>query len=376
MPNNPVEFTPEKPKNIKEYLGNLAQDKPEKVISEIQVDLETFIDKIIKEDLQDLYIVGRKARHLFHQSISRLIEKSQGIHFINVRKDGIIEPLGDKVHQEIALLTDSINKGDEIEKIVNILKNHYGCKVNKIFCYVANTQGIDNLLSKKIVTNEQVIVLHKVSHSEYEQISKRLGVYYQSRIEPMDVEHVFERHSFSIKISGEELFQFFEDATKTGLNCTNGKYNKAVDIPDKNDDENNILHAPKNIKDYSLDCVDCSTNEFACTDKKNISFPNVKPEYVVIRLKSELKETGTIICLMVTCPPDPESFSIENIQTKKCKHNKDCQIQQIIYDKSGFNENNIMTIICPHCIEKRLSEPILQRVMKALKCNIEKMSRV
>ncbi|MCL2135815.1 MAG: hypothetical protein FWH37_09800 [Candidatus Bathyarchaeota archaeon] len=147
--------------------------------------------------------MGRKARHLFHQSISRLIEKSQGIHFINVRKDGIIEPLGNTVHQKITLLTDSINKGDEIEKIVNILKNHYKCKVNKIFCYVANTQGVDNLLSKKIVTNEQIIALHRVSHSEYEQISKRLGVYYQSRIEPMDVEHVFERHSFSTKISSE-----------------------------------------------------------------------------------------------------------------------------------------------------------------------------
>ncbi|MCL2135814.1 MAG: hypothetical protein FWH37_09795 [Candidatus Bathyarchaeota archaeon] len=35
--NNSVKVTPEKPKNIKEYLGNLAQDTPEKVISEIKL---------------------------------------------------------------------------------------------------------------------------------------------------------------------------------------------------------------------------------------------------------------------------------------------------------------------------------------------------
>jgi len=365
------------PKNIKEYIGNLPREMPDKVISEIRVDLEAFIDEIIKYDLHDLYLVGRKSRHLFHPLISsRLVEKSPGIHFLKVFsgiKNGaqvcIIGELGKDVPREISLLADSINEGKEKEEIVNILKKKYDCTVNKIFCYVANQQGIDYLLNNKVFTRDQIIALHTIPNAEYKQFSNRLEMYYQSRIEPMDVEHVFKMHSFATKISSEELFRFFKDATKTGLDCDKGEYAEAEEITEK-DVAHNILFVPETIKNYNFHCLDFSSCKACCKAKRSKLFADTKAEYVQIRLKAELKETESTLCLVVFCPPDPDSFPIDIIKTNKCKNNN-CQVQQVVYDESGLSQDEITAMICSQCIENQLSEPILDSVMDELKRKIE-----
>ena len=366
------------PKNIQEYIGDLYNKKPEEVISEIRVDLESFIDKIMMYDLHDLYLVGRKSRHLFHPLISsRLVEKSSGIHFLKVR-GGIkndttvclIDSPGD-VPPEIYLLADSIDEGKEKEELVTILREQCNCKVIKIFCYVANQQGIDYLVSKKVFTEDQIVAFHTIPNLEYRQFNNRLEMYYQSRIEPMDVDHVFKMCSFATKISSEQLFRLFKDTTKAVLGCSINGFSEAKEIAEQNADCN-ILFVPNTIKNYNFDCFDFSSCNFFCRTKMSKNFAIATVEYVQIRLKVELKETETTLCLMVLCPPDPASFSIDNVKRNQCMNADGCQVQQIVYDKSELSQDEIMVMVCPQCVEKQLSNAILASVMKELKCNIEK----
>jgi len=367
------------PKNLEEYIGDLSHETPEKIIAEIQADLEVFIDEIIKHNLHDLYLVGRKSRHLLHQLISsRLVEKSSGIHFLNVlsgnvngASDYIIELQVDKMPQEISLLADSINEGKEKEAITNILEKQCNCKVNKIFCYVANQQGINYLLDKKVFTEDQIIARHKFSNLEYEQYNKRIAVYYQSRIEPMDVDHVSKEFRFSTNISSETLFQSFKDATKTVFGCDKGEYIEAVKITEKDDVKHNKLHVPETTKNYNFQHLGCSSCKSVCNAKMNKLFADSKVEYVQVRLKAELKKAEAVLCLMIFCSPDPTFISIDAIKANKCMCNNSCQVKQSVYNKSELNQDELMTIICPKCIENKLSEPILLELMGELRRNIE-----
>jgi HD superfamily phosphohydrolase YqeK len=365
------------PKNIKEYIGDLHSKKPEEVISEIRVDLESFIDKIMECNLHDLYLVGRKSRHLFHPLISsRLVEKSSGIHFLNVRggiKNGTTVCLIDSpggVPSEICLLADSIDEGKEKEEIVNILRKQCGCNVTKIFCYVANQQGINYLISKNIFTEDQIIAFHTIPNSEYRHFNNRLEMYYQSRIEPMDVDHVFKVCSFATKISNENLFRLFKNATKTVLGCSIDGFSEAKEIDEQNV-EYNILFVPSTIKNYNFDCFDFSSCRLFCRAEMSKNFTSTAVEYVQIRLKAELKETETTLCLMVLCPPDPASFSIDTIKTSNCMNTTGCPVQRSVYDRSELSQDETMMIVCPQCIEKQLSDIILESVMKEFKYNVE-----
>ncbi|MGE5556723.1 MAG: hypothetical protein ACM3UY_10790 [Methanocella sp.] len=360
------------PKNIKEYIGDLYKEPPAEVISKIRVDLEPFIGKIIKSDSHELYLVGRKSRHLFHPLItSRLVEQSPGIHFLNVLmgiKNGsrvcIIDSPG-RVPKEISLLADSIDEGEEKEVLVNILKK-YDCNISKIFCYVANQQGIDYLVAKNVFTRDQIIALHTIPKAEYRLFNNRLETYYQSRIEPMDIDHAFDIYSFATKISSEDLFLFFKTAVQEALKCGKGDFSEAEKLTEK-DVANNILFVPDEIKNFNFDCYDFSGCNAFCKAMVPRLLTGAEVEYVQIRLKAELKDTESTICLMVFCPLNPQSFSLETIKANKCLGSPSCPVQDVAYDNTRFTQDEIMDIKCPQCIENRLSGAILQKVMGKLK---------
>lgn len=366
------------PLNIKEYIGSVYNEAPAEIISKIRVDLEPFIHEIVKNDSHELYLVGRKSRHLFHALItSRLMEVHQGINFLNVltgKVNGVRVCIVDcrELPKEISLLADSIDEGEEKEDIINALKLQ-DCRVSKIFCYVANQKGIDYLTSNKIMSRDQIISVRTLSPEDYRSFNNRLETYYQSRIEPMDKDHSFETFSSTKKITAQKLNEFFKESVTKGLKCSGGEFNQAKLLNDKEENEN-LLFVPDTITNYNFDCYkfhEC-TGTSTCKSKLKKIWKNGEPEYVQVRLKAELKETESVICIMVFCPLRPEMFSLKDMNPAKCILNSNCMLKDIKYNKTRFNKKDIMCLVCPQCIENIFSHQIIDMIMPHLKQLINK----
>lgn len=358
------------PTSIKEYLGELSQENPDKIISKIRVELESLFNEIVKRDTRELYLAGRKSRHLFHPLLSsRLMEKTS-IHFLNILTGKVrgervcVIDHWKKLPKEISLLADSINDGEEKASIISIMKKN-GTKIRNIFCYAANEEGIAFLDSKGILPRENVFSLHVLSPEDYVLFNKRLETYYQSRIEPMDTDHEFYVFSIAKAISEKNLYSLFEASVKRALDCSAGEFSKAVRV-DASGEDANILFTPENIANFNFECYDYNI----CKKEVCSTLRKTKIEYLQIRLKAELKGTETTISLMVFCPPD--NVPLDAIfKNGKCRFRTPlCSLETVKYDVSEFKKDEIAEMVCPQCIESQISLPILEKVATKLETRL------
>jgi hypothetical protein len=158
----------------------LYEESPDKIISKIREELDLLINEIVNYATPDLYLVGRKSRHLFLPLVnSRLLEKGFSPHFLNVnigRINGkqvcILEPSG-KTPKEISLLADSINGGTEKADIVSVMRNQ-GTRIKNIFCYGVNKIGVKYLDEKRALSPDKIFTLNLFDQEEYTVFNKKL----------------------------------------------------------------------------------------------------------------------------------------------------------------------------------------------------------
>jgi hypothetical protein len=364
------------PRNIKEYIGGLSDESPDAVISKIKVELEPFIDKVVNSGLTDLYLVGRKSRHLFHAALTsrKLVENNIGIHFLNISTGKVH---GGKVcviytngpfPKEISLLADSVDAGEEKEEIINIMKSN-GTKIKKLFCFIAKKDGITYLTTKGILSADQIIAQQTLSSEEYSLFNNRLEAYYQSRIEPMDIDHQFLIRSAAKKISKATLRLIFKEAIRSTLTCEKGVFSEAVKVTD-NDEPANILFVPDSIVNFNFECYEHLSEPATpnnCTLSKLKDVDKLSIEYIQVRLKAKLTETMSTISVMAFCPLDPKSTAFDTLKTGKCFFAQPkCILRTFIYDKTQFKKNEVMSITCPQCVENRISSSIVEKVIKEI----------
>lgn len=358
------------PCSIKEYIGELSQESPDSIVSKIRVEIDYLINEVINSKTKDLYFLGRKAQHLFHPSVNRLLEKHFSIKMLNVLNGEIngkhicIVDHGGSMPKKISLLADSINGGTEKENVISILKRNK-TDVKSLFCYVANKQGLEQLIGRRIIKADQITALRILEPEEYKAFSKRLHTYYQSRIEPMDTDHKFEPFSVARKVSPDELYGAFQSAIRKVLMCE-GEFSAAEDLNDAGKDSN-ILFTSRGIVNFNFECYD--PDECSRLIQTQNFTKDLKVEYIQVRLKAQLKETESIGYLMVFCPPI--NVDLASVTKGKCRLEKNGCMLENSFDSKRFKRGDVAKLICPQCIENQISEPLLSGIVTELKALLD-----
>lgn len=360
-----------KPTSLAEYLGELHTQSPEAIVSQIRVDLESLIDRMVAEKTKALFVVGRKSRHLFHPLTSRLLEEGFSINFLNVMAGKIDDkrlfyftiPNGG-ISNEISLLADSINEGYEKAGIIENLRND-DIEVKRLYCYVVNERGLDFLKSEEIFDTRNVFSIHTLPPSQYELFYKRLQIYYQSRVEPMDVDHEFDIFSVAEKIEGSDLYDKFKDCIRKSLKCDKGSFSRGkvmkARVKGKDDVNANFLFVPANIVNYNFECYEYNQCKDRFESKIQSTLKDLGLEYLQIRLKAELAETESTISLMAFCPPVNIDLNSLIVGGNCRPFIKKCRLDSGIFGEDVSREE-VATIVCPQCLENSISREILQRL--------------
>jgi len=348
------------PKSLEEYYGKILQQNPEVLISQLRVELEVLRKKIEDEQTKAIYLVGRKARHLFHPIVtSRLIEMGFSINFLNVMKG---KSRGKQIYyitssddfpKEVILLADSIDEGKEKTETISLLGAR-DIVVSKLFCYVANKKGINNIVAETNFDQKNIVSVHTVEHEEYESFYKRLQAYYQSRFEPMEIEHVYAVAKFAKRSTRSDLFKIFKNAITKSFKCDSGRFSKGK------------LFAPANIVNYNFECLEYNQCKKRAKSKIERAI-KIEFEYLQVRTKARLERTNTTVCLIVFCPLLFQSLD-SLIKEGKCRRLvKECELEKAVYDPKDVSKEELAAFVCPECLENYVSSPILAKIEKNFK---------
>ncbi len=214
------------PVNSKTYFGDLLKNS-DSIVTQIREDVERLVeDKLIKEGPTNVLFVERKGLHLYLHTLPRLVEEGFSPGRIRLFKIGkypllLVNPRFGHL-ENVIICTDAINTGNEISTILQAFQTH-DVSVKKVFCYYANS-SILSKLSQEFVGGDQVVYAHRVLENEnYSDLFKKLSIYFQSRIEPMDMDHVydlltlrprFKRISDLQDVLNSSAFSFFGEAVE------------------------------------------------------------------------------------------------------------------------------------------------------------------
>jgi len=290
------------PTNFDEYTASLKEHKPEDIKKQTLVELASFIEKQIKvESNQTLLIVGRKAGLLFQPFLSRLIDKGYSPTLIR-RLNGAFWTKG-IVSKHVSLLADCINTGEEI---LYVVKNMLGTGhfVDKIYCYASNGNTITELKKDETFAKIPLLIEHILNSTESQDFFKRIQVYYQSLLDPIDSDHAYDIYHIGVSLNSRYIQKVVGAACQKVLGKKNFEFQ-----------EDQGLYLPKNVKSFSLDLSDIRSDCTKLSAKAQDFVDLLDFYYPFIRLKicSEIDYTRFSI---MSC------FPIESIGHGMIKANK------------------------------------------------------
>lgn len=325
------------------------------MLFETRLEITKFIESIVTQTKACyLLIPPRKSSHLFHSFAPRFLECGFSLGSIQIfsigEKEIAMAPVD--IPKEVGLLVDSIDRGKECLQIVSALNPDI--RVNKIFCFLANAEGLVNL-EKHGISRDKIVAHRTVPSDDYEATYKKLLPFYQSRIEPMDIGLVFDSYEVLRHINEREFLQILTTSVQKAFKYKRIKFRKKK-----------LLVAPKGTHAYSFDYPDFD----ACT--KNISLLNDIPvspsdiEFLSIDIRVSCRVEGIHFRIASLCPPHITLANLTNNKTCVLKSKiKECYINRLTFKKKYLQD--IQEIFCPQCIENTISRRILDLLFKNLK---------
>ena len=332
---------PEVPVNIKGMYKDLLADDPLKIISSIRDDLDEVVEKIISLDSDVVYIVGRKSNLLFRDFIDQIrgtkpvlmVESLKGDVFISRMRAG-----------DVFLVVDAIHTGDEIIKFINaLMRNREPPKISMIFCYISLIEGIKKINDLGLETYSKFLCN---SEHEYTESVKKLQVYYQSQIYPIETDIIYDMYTIKkrdkrliLKLIRNSLYDIFDKKVKL---------------------KNNKIHAPEYIKQYSF--ISKELKPISAVLKKIPIIKNIQGlNKVVIIFIFKIKFDKDKI--LITFKNETMIDFITNQSkktTKKCKltyvDNKECSHNLIKLDK---RKSTIKDMICANCVGNEINVSVM-----------------
>lgn len=303
------------------------------------------------------YIVGHKAYHLYKDYNERLMRS----HFLV----GLFGPLVGGAHlirvlpprgADVYIAVDSINTGKELETVLKALPA-YKLRAKKIFCFVANTDGINRLREQNLITPSQLASVHELPPDNYEKFYREsLQVYYQSIIEPMDTDHPYRSYFISEIVKGK-LVEIIGHCVSESIG--------------KKPADSDIIQAPENMFAFSFDFLDMD-GEIPKRIKDMFAPVELGLESISIRVRALLNEK-TNFSLVVCCQPNIDMKTLFKDRKRICdKLVPICYIKRVQFfrGKGGIAQKvrRPLTddVLCPLCMSCNVSVVLLSELQRCL----------
>lgn len=320
------------------------------------------ISEIVDHNNYNILVIGRKGLNLFQPYITAInqtnnLQEIYTIRLFSHTKHPMIRPVGPRGHSDhrpinkkesikdgcsssqYILLTDAINTGDEIQKVMNTIEPE---SISKICGYLANKDKLSEL--QKNYPNIQFSFIKIENEDEYTLEQDRLQHISQSRLIPTDGEHPYRIYSLKYQVSTEDLVNhmdnIFSKFKSDGYRLLKKDY----------------LIVP-NISSYTIN-LDYSK---LCEENPEL----IQPYYVIERMQVRFKIDPKVSKLMIM------ALALDLTNNIYIHTNGKCHIE---YNKCGINihdkmcekvemptpmEDNPRDKICPLCIDFNISNLLI-----------------
>jgi len=199
-------------------FGFSDSDRPEEIIREIRDDVDEFVERLISGKPCPIIQEGKKASFLVSHSKTKIEDAGFVVHplkYYETDESFFHDSL--PVGRNVILLTDSIHTGKKLERVLGYLE-HHNVHVKQLFSYLSNESGLDSLVESGLINRDQITSQHLTSgEKQYIRISRKLHVYYRSRIVPMDPDVAYDHYSISASMSHRDVFSLIRDSAKSSL---------------------------------------------------------------------------------------------------------------------------------------------------------------
>lgn len=340
----------EPPHSIEEFIGTeiIEERGRYNLLIEEVVD-EMF--KMLNDDkhffnLDFIITIDRKGTSIYTRFWQRLLQSKgkipghislkksiQGVFYIRSNYEIKTENLKNK---KVGIVVDAINKGDEIQEIIEVLTN-VGASVEIVYAYISKKSTIQKRKKEKILFKS----CHEGDEEEYSRFRKNITIFNSSSTEPLDTDHVFASYKIIPEIDLVTLKSMLENFSK--------ELKLEGDIT-----ENDLIGELSGNQLITLDVLEPPPSNLP-------KFPPSLQDYIKtferlqIRCWVDNHQRGvTKLTLMIFTPP-------ENLNVKKI-HDDDFPCQKIL--KCNFQNKNKLDFnfsLCPMCFENYISGKVLEK---------------
>jgi hypothetical protein len=344
---------PHIPRDIDQYKAPLKGLSAEDIVQQISVNVGNFIERQLDtESERTILFLGRKARLLFQPYLDTLIYKGYSPAYIRKLDHSSWTTGG--ILKHVSFLADCINTGEETIHACKVMAKRNRL-VDKIYCYALNTKALNELNSNRLTSKIPIIVAHSLDDAEFRDFFKRIQVYYQSLVEPLDSDHAYDIYSISSYLTQNEVERIIEAAIRTVL----GK--EKIGFVD--DPCNSILCLPNNMENLFfniLDDIDSNHTSLSPAAKDLIDLAEFENRYFQLKIihKEALTKFSIMSCFTVNSLERTKSLLEHENGCMACASSK-CYLE-IVTSDLPVTENQAK--LCPLCIENFVERSILDRI--------------
>jgi len=346
--------------DVWEWLGFGEKDSPNETIRKVNLNVLTLVEELLlKEQPTYLVVVGRKASHLITDYTTRIEEKGFMSCFYRLyRVSQYVQmkpPIQIPTKHPVILVVDTVHTGEELSIVLADLYARK-IKVKKIFCYLRNEEGIENLVAAKLVDKENVVGLFSSSsEEEYLEEYDKLQTFFRSQLEPMDPDLCFNSYNVNKVLSPNELKAILQSVLKDMFGqritikrfCDRGLASNIKELYGSIGNNRKLREITRGLLREDSDCdVSCAS----------------------IRLKMDQKKVDTSFVIIVRTESD---FNLKKVEANIClKDLERCCMARTGYKKR--KELEVKRLVCPACIDLLISDSILNELSPILIKGFEK----
>ena len=349
------------PLNIDEMYPTLNDDiQSSNFALELIYEANSFInDPTLFENVDMVITSDRQARHLFANSISEL--DKFGITPINLKRISHKLPSSETQskkqtrefsipRRKIMILVDAINHGNEINDIVEFVKENGG-DLKSIYAYLINKDTLEILKNKPHFKDILIKGKHIVQSDEYSTIHEKFIAVNHSLKDPTDSEHLYAKYLLTPRITKEDtnkMIAYIKNRLSEKTPFYSYENRLAVD---------SNLH-----RRFTIEMKDNLSIKRFGIDKKIAKSISLERLQIRVNISNKAQMHSHITTTIIPIA----DVSIEDIlKTKDCNN----AIDLCNYDVSNISRSSTVNyhyIICSQCLENYIANVVHEQTMRFL----------
>lgn len=349
------------PKSIKEYMKGISSEEASKVRAEVT----SLIKKeIIDDNIDCVFICVRKGSALFNEGIKEILSYSPETSlperiFIRMYHEGLIvfnwtgdsNLLTQKRFENAAIFVDSINRGEEIVRLIeHIDEKGKTCEIKKIVSFISVKSTIKKLGNDDKFKSIKFVSSHRVLKRDFLDNHKRLYPFYHSILKPLCEDHLNCICETPSTIKARKFRKMLEKLFENGVISS-----KDIEIS-----TNDLIVDDEFIFKDTIEFTDPERiHDLLKNSKKIREYCDVDRSQIRFTVKNSEISTEISIMALVNTIPDIEAIERDDFI---CKKYFKCQM-----DTCTEDSDKDLNFICIRCFDSNLSNKLLNLVIRKMK---------